>query len=112
MKFSATILLIVALLASIGFSTPSEYKKDEFYKYCQNIEFKKPVDGIMYMINSTQVADFVVPKDCMKKYGYYLMTTVEIFSIGANKIIDTIVEQEYYYHVQSESGMFIAKDEK
>ncbi|CAG8768653.1 5225_t:CDS:2, partial [Funneliformis caledonium] len=44
----------------------------------------KPVDGIMYMINSTKVADFVVPKGRMKKYGYNLMTTVEIFSIGAN----------------------------
>ncbi|CAG8738426.1 7552_t:CDS:2, partial [Funneliformis caledonium] len=50
----------------------------------KNIEFKKPVDGIMYMINSTKVADFVAPKDLMKKFCYNLMTTVEISSIGAN----------------------------
>ncbi|CAI2165061.1 7355_t:CDS:2 [Funneliformis geosporum] len=89
---------LIATIFHKDYYVQTENKKeyeDEFYKYCQNIEFKKPVDGVMYMINSTQVADFVIPKDCMEKYGSYLMTTVEIFSIGGNKVIDTIIEQEY-----------------
>ncbi|CAG8715694.1 9842_t:CDS:1, partial [Funneliformis mosseae] len=45
------------LLASITFSVPSESKEEEFYWY-----------HVMYMINSTKIADFVVPKDHMKKY--------------------------------------------
>ncbi|CAG8713968.1 8811_t:CDS:1, partial [Funneliformis mosseae] len=59
MKFSTVIFLIVALLASIAFSAPSEFKRDDdFKKVCKDIVFKKPVDGIIYKINSTQVADF------------------------------------------------------
>ncbi|CAG8632413.1 11077_t:CDS:2 [Funneliformis caledonium] len=101
MKFSATILLIVALLAPIVFSFSTEYKKEyenDFHKICKNIEFKKPVDGIIYKINSTQVADVVLPKECIKKFGHYLKITVEVFSIAANKVVDTIVEKEYIYN--------------
>ncbi|CAG8773407.1 14637_t:CDS:2, partial [Funneliformis caledonium] len=54
---------------------------DDFKKVCKDIVFKKPVDGIIYKINSTQVADFVLPEECIKKFGDYLRTTVEIFSI-------------------------------
>ena len=74
MKSSAVILLIVALLASIALSIPTEYKEEsnhdnDFYKYCKDIVFNKPVDGIIYKINSTQVADFVIPEDCINKFG-------------------------------------------
>jgi len=75
MKSSAIIFLIVALLASVALSVPSDYKDynqdKDFNKYCKDIEFIKPVDGIIYKINSTQVADFVIPKDCLDKFGRY-----------------------------------------
>ncbi|CAG8604473.1 9534_t:CDS:1, partial [Funneliformis mosseae] len=70
---------------SIAFSAPYEYKENELYrtgivKNIKNIEFKKPVDGIMYMINSTKVADFVVPKGRMKKYGNVKNLSLFIFN--------------------------------
>ncbi|CAI2171945.1 9957_t:CDS:2 [Funneliformis geosporum] len=99
MKLSAVIFLIVALLASIAFSVPTEYNKDDdFITYCKDIEFKKPVDGIIYKINSTQVADFVLPEECIKRFGYQMRTTVEIFSVAGNKVVDTIVEFEDIYN--------------
>ena len=85
MKSSAVILLIVALLASIVLSVPTEYKEEydnDFNKYCKDIVFNKPVDGIISKINSTQVADFVIPEDCINKFGM----EYQFFFTSLNKI--------------------------
>src|SRR5687768_18272506 len=51
--------------------------RSDFNKYCKDIVFNKPVDGITYKIDSTQDADFVIPEDCINKFGmeYYSFFT-------------------------------------
>jgi len=76
MKLSAIAFLIVALLASIAFSVPTDQTEqayyDDFYTTCsKDMMFAKPVDGIIYKINSTQVADLVISKECKEKFGMY-----------------------------------------
>ncbi|CAG8442697.1 5547_t:CDS:2 [Funneliformis caledonium] len=99
MKFSTVAFLIVALLASIAYSAPMQRSYyDDFYETCKESSFKRPVDGIIYNINSTQVADFVMAKGCVAKYAKGSALTVDIFSIGVGKCVDTIAEQEMFDH--------------
>ena len=51
MKSFAIIFLIVAILASIAFSVPTNYGD------CHDLELIKPKDGIIYEINSTQIVE-------------------------------------------------------
>ena len=64
MKSSAIIFLIVALLASIVFSVPTNYE------YCSKdaLKLERPKEGAIYKINSTQIVEFKKLKDCYSMY--------------------------------------------
>ena len=66
MKLFSIVLLVVALLASIAFSVPTGYEN------CKDIiSISNPKDGDVYKINSTQILEFEVNKDCSDEYGMY-----------------------------------------
>ncbi|RIA89991.1 hypothetical protein C1645_824005 [Glomus cerebriforme] len=93
MKLSAIIFLIVALLASIAFSVPNNYK------HCKDIlKFHEPMDGDIYFINSTQPVEFEIFKDCYD-YDKDIKVSFEVFSVKQNKVVDTIIEQVNLYEL-------------
>ena len=69
MKLSATVLLVIALLASIAFSAPTGNE------YCKDIKdilsISKPMEGAIYGINSTQILEIEVNKYCYDEYSMY-----------------------------------------
>ena len=64
MKLSAIVFLIVALLASIAFSVPTDHE------YCNQdvLKLERPREGAIYRINSTQIVEFRKLKDCYRMY--------------------------------------------
>ena len=67
MKLFAITLLVVALLASLAFSVPTNNCKD----ISDILSFHKPVEGDVYKINSTQIVEFEVNEYCYDEYGIY-----------------------------------------
>ena len=67
MKLSAIVLLVVAFLASVAFSVPTNY---DSYGDCKDfVVFSKPADDDVFKINSTQIIEFDINKSCYDQYG-------------------------------------------